>query len=277
MTAETTITETTIRRSRGSSRRARRRLLVDIAVAVTFLAAWITHDQGAVLHSLVSIAFTAAVLVHARLRQPGWRQRRRLDHLTLLLVAAIAATGMVDWVTSGSVSTGHGAIAIAGSLIVAAHVWQHRRSLRRLIDRARSRARTAPPSLSTPDPAGVIATTTSPVRLTTKTAADHDPVPIVCSLGPDQARQRIEEWSRIVGGRPGTATAVTARHPIESGIRFEFDHTVDTSALVALAQAERDCCRFFRFAITVDDRGIGLDVTAPADASILIDALFGPT
>ena len=33
-----------------------------------------------------------------------------------------------------------------------------------------------------------------------------------------------------------------------------------------LVAAEQDCCQFLRFAITVDTRGVGLEVRGPADA-----------
>jgi len=45
--------------------------------------------------------------------------------------------------------------------------------------------------------------------------------------------------------------------------------------LALLAAAEQDCCRFFGFAITIDQRGIGLDITAPSDAHAALTALFG--
>ena len=39
--------------------------------------------------------------------------------------------------------------------------------------------------------------------------------------------------------------------------------------------AEQGCCTFFAFAITIDDRGIALEVRAPADAADLVTAVFG--
>ena len=45
--------------------------------------------------------------------------------------------------------------------------------------------------------------------------------------------------------------------------------------LAELAAAEQGCCGFFRFAITIDDRGIGLEVTAPPEAVELVRELFG--
>jgi len=43
----------------------------------------------------------------------------------------------------------------------------------------------------------------------------------------------------------------------------------------ALVAAEQDCCQFLRFAITVDVRGVALEVTAPDDARPIVESLFG--
>jgi hypothetical protein len=45
--------------------------------------------------------------------------------------------------------------------------------------------------------------------------------------------------------------------------------------LMRLVAAEQDCCQFFQFAITVDQRGIALEVRAPADAQAIITTIFG--
>jgi hypothetical protein len=42
-----------------------------------------------------------------------------------------------------------------------------------------------------------------------------------------------------------------------------------------LATAEQSCCRFFAFAVTIDQRGFGLEVRAPDDALPIVQALFG--
>lgn len=39
--------------------------------------------------------------------------------------------------------------------------------------------------------------------------------------------------------------------------------------------AEQACCMFFRFVVTVDDRGAALEVTAPAAAPEIVHSLFG--
>ena len=45
--------------------------------------------------------------------------------------------------------------------------------------------------------------------------------------------------------------------------------------LVRLVVAEQECCSFFSFSVTVDGRGIGLEVDAPAEARELVTQLLG--
>ena len=116
--------------------------------------------------------------------------------------------------------------------------------------------------------------TAAPITPTTEPGnPSADNLPIACSLDLDQARQRVEEWNRLLHDQPGIAGSVTSRQPIDGGI--EFDDTVDLAALVNLATAEHDCCPFFGFAVTIDHRGIGFDITAPRDAQTVVTSLFG--
>ena len=45
--------------------------------------------------------------------------------------------------------------------------------------------------------------------------------------------------------------------------------------LVRLARAEQGCCGFLAFTITIDHRGIALEVRAPAGAEDVVIAMFG--
>jgi hypothetical protein len=69
--------------------------------------------------------------------------------------------------------------------------------------------------------------------------------------------------------------AVARRGIDEGGVRVEFGDDVPTGELMHLVAAEHDCCQFFRFAITVDTRGIALEVRAPSDARPIVESLFG--
>jgi hypothetical protein len=48
-----------------------------------------------------------------------------------------------------------------------------------------------------------------------------------------------------------------------------------TRELIRLVAAEQDCCQFFKFAITVDSRGVALEVRAPGDARSIVESMFG--
>jgi hypothetical protein len=55
-------------------------------------------------------------------------------------------------------------------------------------------------------------------------------------------------------------------------VHLAFAATLDAQELTRLVVAEQDCCRFFAFAITVDDRGVGLDILGPLEA---LEPIFG--
>ena len=65
------------------------------------------------------------------------------------------------------------------------------------------------------------------------------------------------------------------RAPLEDGVRIELSLDTPVQELMRLVAAEQDCCQFLRFAITVDARGVGLEVRGPADAQVIIESLFG--
>jgi hypothetical protein len=65
------------------------------------------------------------------------------------------------------------------------------------------------------------------------------------------------------------------RSTAEDGtLRVEMDDAVDIAALARLVAAEQQCCAFFSFAITVDERGIGLEVAAPDGAGEIVASMF---
>ena len=108
-----------------------------------------------------------------------------------------------------------------------------------------------------------------PVSLGVKPVGDGSAdAPIACTLGSDALKGRLEDWQRLLGH-------VGARERIDNGVRAVFRPSVPTGELMRLTAAEQDCCQFLSFAITVDTRGIGLEVTAPADALPIVESLFG--
>jgi len=86
-------------------------------------------------------------------------------------------------------------------------------------------------------------------------------LPIACSLRPEELKQRAGDLL------PGLASAATTSAPIEGGYRFEIAPSGKTlRAIIEVIDAERQCCRFLRFQLTVEPDGgaFRLDVTGPA-------------
>lgn len=108
--------------------------------------------------------------------------------------------------------------------------------------------------------------TTFAIGRTTKTTIAD--VPVACGLRPDVLRGQLEDWHRLL-------THAARRQPVDHGVRIEFAPSVPAVELMRLVAAEQDCCQFLRFAITVDTRGVALEVRGPDDASSIIDGLFG--
>lgn len=95
------------------------------------------------------------------------------------------------------------------------------------------------------------------------------PVPVACTLDAGEMPGRLDSWRSVlrrVAGRTATG---------DGGLRLTFDPAVDVAALARLIAAEQGCCAFFAFALTVDQRGVALEVRAPDDAGPVVAALFG--
>ena len=98
----------------------------------------------------------------------------------------------------------------------------------------------------------------------------QDPA-IACTLPADQIPARADDWGELLHHG-------VAREPLpdtDAGVRVVLDPQVPVDELTRLAVAEQGCCTFFAFAITIDDRGIALEVRAPCDAADLVTAVFG--
>lgn len=94
---------------------------------------------------------------------------------------------------------------------------------------------------------------------------DPDPfarplLPIACTLGVDEGRQRIEDWRAVVR-RSGTSTM---RDP--GVITIEFRDGPEVGAqLTRLVNAERDCCAFLGWELLRTDAGWALRITGTDD------------
>ena len=79
---------------------------------------------------------------------------------------------------------------------------------------------------------------------------------------------RIDDWQSLLAH-------VERRERIDDGVRSVFAASVPITELIRLVAAEQDCCQFFRFSITVDTRGVALEVRAPQDAQPIVESMFG--
>jgi DNA-binding transcriptional MerR regulator len=107
-----------------------------------------------------------------------------------------------------------------------------------------------------------------PLALGRAVAPSPTEAPIACTLGPDELGRQLDDWRALL------AHAV-ARVALDDGVRVELDAATPLDELVRLVSAEQGCCAFLRFAITVDARGVGLEVRGTDDARPVIEALVG--
>lgn len=96
--------------------------------------------------------------------------------------------------------------------------------------------------------------------------ADPD---IACTLPATEIPGRVDDWQQVLDH-------VIDRAPSDDGgLRLSLSPDVPLDELARLVTAEQRCCAFFAFAITVDDRGVALEVRAPDDAADVVTAVFG--
>lgn len=101
-------------------------------------------------------------------------------------------------------------------------------------------------------------------------------VPIACTLGAGEMATRLDEWNALLDDEADPLRGVTARQGLDDGgLRLEFGPSADVTEIARLAAAEQGCCRFFTFALVIDDRGVALEVHAPADGRPVLTELFG--
>jgi hypothetical protein len=99
-------------------------------------------------------------------------------------------------------------------------------------------------------------------------------LPIVCTLDPDALK------ARRAGLLSRVARLSVATDEISEGYRFEFAARPETLSLIAeMIDAERHCCRFLRFVLTVEqDFGpLRLEVTGPEGTQEFLSALLEST
>ena len=96
-------------------------------------------------------------------------------------------------------------------------------------------------------------------------------MPIVCALTP------AEITARRATLLPGLLARAEERTPLSDGFRWRF--AASAACLAAAAEtidAERQCCRFLRFVLTVEP-GSGpmwLEITGPQGTSVFLESLL---
>jgi hypothetical protein len=97
-------------------------------------------------------------------------------------------------------------------------------------------------------------------------------LPVVCTLGPETLKIRRENLLADLLQR------VESHEPLPDGYRLRFAVSDEVLALIARTiDAERRCCQFLRFQLTVEPAGgpVVLDLTGPPGTREFVGALFG--
>jgi hypothetical protein len=97
----------------------------------------------------------------------------------------------------------------------------------------------------------------------------EQPPPIACTLDAGAMPDRLAEWEAILE-HASNRTSLGA-----GGVRVEFGPGLPVAELAQLMAAEQACCSFFSFALTIDQRGVGLEIGAPDGAEEMVTSLFG--
>jgi hypothetical protein len=97
-------------------------------------------------------------------------------------------------------------------------------------------------------------------------------IPIACLLDAAELAARRE------GLLPGLAARALEREVLNDGLRWRFAPSRGLLELIAsVVDAERQCCRFLRFDLTVEAGGgpVWLAVTGPSGTRELLEAVTG--
>lgn len=106
---------------------------------------------------------------------------------------------------------------------------------------------------------------------TASVAVTPDGLPIVCTLDVDGGDLvgRAGEWDTILAH-------ATGRETTGEGIAVTFAHDIArTAELARLLAAEYSCCSFASYHLTIDARGVRMEIHAPAEGRDALAAMFG--
>lgn len=96
-------------------------------------------------------------------------------------------------------------------------------------------------------------------------------LPVACSLSPSALNARRQDLLTKLVRRSGE------RHDLPNGYHLCFAPEAGILlAIVEMIEAERQCCRFLRFTVTVepDDGPIAVDLTGPVGTRDFLAAMF---
>ena len=96
-------------------------------------------------------------------------------------------------------------------------------------------------------------------------------LPVVCTLGPETLKIRRENLLADL------VQKVDSHEPLPDGYRLRFAVSEDVLSLITRTiDAERRCCRFLRFQLTVEPAHgpVLLDLTGPPGTREFVAALF---
>src|SRR5262249_58969454 len=105
----------------------------------------------------------------------------------------------------------------------------------------------------------------------TPAAVTADGLAIACTLDADGGDMvaRVGEWHAILA-------AATGREETGEGVAVTFDHDIArTAELARLLAAEYSCCSFASYHLTIDGRGVRMEIHAPGEARDALAAVFG--
>ena len=96
-------------------------------------------------------------------------------------------------------------------------------------------------------------------------------LPIVCALDGSQLHQRREDLLARL------AAAASHCEPVEHGLLLRLDPQTELALLWQVLEAERQCCRFLRFRVTLEP-GLGpiaVEITGPAGTREFLESTLG--
>lgn len=117
------------------------RIIADVALVATIVLAFLTHENGALLHSLVSLVFTVVLFHHVKhswfaYRRPRPRSKWAVNQTIAVLMAATTVSGLTFWIGGDDYALAHGPLSVVAAIATLPHVWAHRRKLVRLVKRS---------------------------------------------------------------------------------------------------------------------------------------------